>query len=264
MNFRIYISFVLVCFVYQPVEAQKSTKEQKEVTIKAMTYNTYSGRKQGIEKIAEVINKENPDVVSLQEIERNTKINPWDTPQKLSELTGMRYYYFAHALDIPTGGDYGNVILSRYPISEEKSMKLSVFKEGDYVRSFGYVKVTKEDKEFFFATTHLDHLYEDAARLKQIDEILACVAQLDKPVLLGGDLNSRPGSATMAAFRKYFTVDCLSDGAPWTVPVPNPTYSCDWLIFAPHSAFVVKAYNVCYWADKESDHFPVVATYAIK
>jgi hypothetical protein len=26
----------------------------------------------------------------------------------------------------------------------------------------------------------------------------------------------------------------------------------------------VKAYNVCYWADKESDHYPVVATYLIK
>ncbi len=56
-----------------------------------MTYNTYSGRKMGIDKIAEVIKKENPDIVSLQEIERNTKINPWDTPKKLSELTGMRY-----------------------------------------------------------------------------------------------------------------------------------------------------------------------------
>ncbi|MCS3024439.1 endonuclease/exonuclease/phosphatase family protein [Bacteroides xylanisolvens] len=74
----------------------------KEVTVKAMTYNTYSGRKQGIDKIAEVIKKENPDIVSLQEIERNTEINPWDTPKKLSELTGMKYYYFAHALDIPT------------------------------------------------------------------------------------------------------------------------------------------------------------------
>ena len=105
--------------------------------------------------------------------------------EKLSELTGMKYYYFAHALDIPTGGDYGNVILSKYPVSEEKSFKLSVLKEGDYVRSFGYVKVAKEGKEFYFATTHLDHKYEDAARLKQIDEILACVEQLDKPVILG-------------------------------------------------------------------------------
>ena len=261
MNFRICISLFLLCCLLQPSTAQKPVTKPKEVTVKAMTYNTYSGRKQGIDKIAEVIKKENPDIVSLQEIERNTEINPWDTPKKLSELTGMKYYYFAHALDIPTGGDYGNVILSKYPVSEEKSFKLSVLKEGDYVRSFGYVKVVKEGKEFYFATTHLDHKYEDAARLKQVDEILACVEHLDKPVILGGDLNSRRGSATMAAFQKYFTVNCLSDGAPWTVPVPSPAYACDWLIYAPNEAFTVKAYNVCYWADKESDHYPVVATY---
>lgn len=264
MNFRIYISLFLLCCLSQFVIAQKNTEEQKKVTVKAMTYNTYSGRKQGIDKIAEVIKKENPDVVSLQEIERNTEINPWDTPKKISELTGMKYYYFVHALDIPTGGDYGNVILSKYPISEEKCFKLSVLKDGDYVRSFGYVKVAKEGKEFYFAATHLDHKYEDAARLKQIDEILDCVEQLDKPVILGGDLNSRRGSVTMAAFQKYFTVNCLSDGAPWTVPVPKPTYGCDWLIYAPNSAFEVKEYKVCYWADKESDHYPVVATYLIK
>ena len=247
MNFRICISLFLLCCLLQPSTAQKPVTKPKEVTVKAMTYNTYSGRKQGLDKIAEVIKKENPDIVSLQEIERNTEINPWDTPKKLSELTGMKYYYFAHALDIPTGGDYGNVILSKYPVSEEKSFKLSVLKEGDYVRSFGYVKVVK-----------------DAARLKQVDEILACVEQLDKSVILGGDLNSRRGSATMAAFQKYFTVNCLSDGAPWTVPVSSPAYACDWLIYAPNEAFTVKAYNVCYWADKESDHYPVVATYLIK
>ena len=52
--------------------AQRDKNKQKEVTVKAMTYNTYSGRKQGIDKIAEVIKLEDPDIVSLQEIERNT------------------------------------------------------------------------------------------------------------------------------------------------------------------------------------------------
>ena len=256
--------FLMYCLLSLPLTAQNTKVKSEEVTVKAMTYNTYSGRKMGIDKIADVINKENPDIVSLQEIERNTKINPWDTPKKLSELTGMKYYYFVHALDIPSGGDYGNLILSKYPICEEKSFKLSALKKGDYIRSFGYVKVSKEGKEFYFATTHLDHKYEDAARLLQINEILSHVEQLDLPIILGGDLNSRRGSATMDAFQRYFTVNCLSDGAPWTVPAPHPTYACDWLIYAPNNAFVVKAYNVCYWADKESDHFPVTATYVIR
>ena len=156
------------------------------------------------------------------------------------------------------------MILSKYPISEEKSIKLNILRKDDYVRSFGYVKVTKEGKEFYFATAHLDHKYEDALRLKQVDEIVACVEPLELPIILAGDLNSRRGSATMATFQKYFTVNCLSDGAPWTAPAPRPTYACDWLIYAPNDAFIVKAYNVCYWANEESDHYPVVATYVIK
>ncbi len=87
---------------------------------------------------------------------------------------------------------------------------------------------------------------------------------VELPIILAGDLNSRRGSATMATFQKYFTVNCLSDGAPWTAPAPRPTYACDWLIYAPNDAFIVKAYNVCYWANEESDHYPVVATYVIK
>ena len=85
MNFRICISLFLLCCLLQPSTAQKPVTKPKEVTIKAMTYNTYSGRKQGIDKIAEVIKKENPDIVSLQEIERNTEINPWDTPKNTLE-----------------------------------------------------------------------------------------------------------------------------------------------------------------------------------
>lgn len=83
--------FLMYCLLSLPLTAQNTKVKSEEVTVKAMTYNTYSGRKMGIDKIADVINKENPDIVSLQEIERNTKINPWDTPEKLSELTGMKY-----------------------------------------------------------------------------------------------------------------------------------------------------------------------------
>lgn len=83
--------FLMYCLLSLPLTAQNTKVKSEEVTVKAMTYNTYSGRIMGIDKIADVINKENPDIVSLQEIERNTKINPWDTPKKLSELTGMKY-----------------------------------------------------------------------------------------------------------------------------------------------------------------------------
>ena len=59
--------FLMYCLLSLPLTAQSTKVQSEEVTIKAMTYNTYSGRKMGIDKIADVINKENPDIVSLQE-----------------------------------------------------------------------------------------------------------------------------------------------------------------------------------------------------
>ncbi len=56
----------MYCLLSLPLTAQNTKVKSEEVTVKAMTYNTYSGRKMGIDKIADVINKENPDIVSLQ------------------------------------------------------------------------------------------------------------------------------------------------------------------------------------------------------
>lgn len=55
----------MYCLLSLPLTAQNAKVKSEEVTVKTMTYNTYSGRKMGIDKIADVINKENPDIVSL-------------------------------------------------------------------------------------------------------------------------------------------------------------------------------------------------------
>jgi endonuclease/exonuclease/phosphatase family metal-dependent hydrolase len=247
-----------------PIASLVAQDNANEASVKVMTYNIFSARKMGIEAIADVIKKVNPDLASLQEVERHTNVNPMDFPKEIAVLTGMPYYYFIHALDIPSGGDYGNVILSKYPLEDMQTFKLGTVEPKDYVRSFGYARISKSGKEFYFAATHLDHKKDDATRLKQVEEILGIVRKLDKPVILGGDLNSRRGSATIPALEMFFTVDCLSDSCPWTVPTPTPTYACDWLLYAPKDAFRAKDYSVCYWADKESDHFPVVAIFGIK
>ncbi|WP_286882778.1 endonuclease/exonuclease/phosphatase family protein [Sphingobacterium sp. UBA5980] len=257
--------FVLITALLLSVNANgvSAQKLNRKVEIKTMTYNIYSARKMGIEAIASVIKKVDPDVVSLQEVERNTAINPMDFPKEIAALTGMQYYYFAHALTLKKG-DYGNVILSKYPLLETKSIHLGVANDGDDIRSFGYALLEKEGKQFYFATTHLGYKKDDATRLKQIDEILAEIKNLKKPIILGADLNSRPNSQTMPALQKWFSLPCQTPNCEWTVPTPKPTYTCDWLIYAPQQAFEVKDYAVQFWADKESDHFPVVGTFNIK
>ncbi|WP_352423729.1 endonuclease/exonuclease/phosphatase family protein [Proteiniphilum sp.] len=237
--------------------------DENEDTIKAVTYNIYSTRNSSIGKIAEVIRDINPDLVSLQEIERFTDINPSDVPATLSELTGMKYHYFIHALDIESGGDYGNAILSKYPILDAATYKLYGVEETDYVRSFGYIKVQKGSKEFYFAATHLDHKGNDASRMKMVHEILGIVKELDAPVILGGDMNAQPTQKPMTTLHGWFNMPCFPDMRP-TVPAPGPAETTiDYVLYGPDKAFQLKEYKVYYDAEGASDHFPVVATFTI-
>src|SRR6201988_5473845 len=88
-------------------------------TIRVMTYNIHVGvgmdKKLDLERIADVINKEHPDLVGVQEVDRGVKRTEGkDEIAELAAMTRMQYA-FAHNLYYQ-GGQYGVAILSRTPI----------------------------------------------------------------------------------------------------------------------------------------------------
>ena len=90
--------------------------------MRIVSFNTqhcfdYIERKIDFEKFAKTIQRLNADVIGLNEM-RGAGKDPDYTDQVkiLSDLTGMKYYYFAPALEITNKGPYGNGILSRIPI----------------------------------------------------------------------------------------------------------------------------------------------------
>jgi len=81
-----------------------------------MTYNIHVGvgmdKKLDLQRIADVINHEKPDLVGLQEVDRGVKRSEGkDEIAELAQMTRMDYA-FAHNLDYQ-GGQYGVAILSR-------------------------------------------------------------------------------------------------------------------------------------------------------
>lgn len=246
------------------IAAALSCSVPEEVTLRVMTYNIYSNRNAGIEETARVISQAAPDIVALQEVERFTGINPGDVPARLAELTGMPYYYFIHALDIRRGGDYGNAILSRYPLTDTASYKLYGVGEKDYVRSLGYARVEKEGRSFYFAATHLDHKDDDASRLRMVSDIVVRLGELDAPVMLAGDFNARPDSRTLAALDESFELYGAS-GWQATVPVPldETAKTIDYIVGMPHGAFGAQSYSAYYEAGEVSDHYPVVGDFIL-
>src|SRR4029453_2287313 len=88
-------------------------------SIRIMTYNIHVGvgmdKKLDLQRIADVINKEKPDLVGLQEVDRGVeRTQRIDEIVELAKLTKMDYA-FAFNLKYQ-GGQYGVAILSRYRI----------------------------------------------------------------------------------------------------------------------------------------------------
>ncbi len=262
------ITLSIIGFLLVSCSKNETKVEEQPVTgvsVKTMTYNIYSAQKKGIEAIAEVIKKNDPELVGLQEVEVNSINMNFDTGKRLSELTGMPYYYFVKARDL-VQGEYGNLILSKFPLKETKTYLLDVLtsEANAYIRALGTVKVTKENKDFYFAVTHLDHLADNANRLHQIDLIHQYTKDLTLPIILSADLNAKPTEEGYKVLTKWFTPGCLNGYCGFTAGTPKPDGTIDYLMYTPTDAIIAETYDVDYSSYSQSDHFPVTANFLIK
>ncbi len=95
--------------------------------MKIMSFNTqhclnYISREIDFPLMADTIKALGADLVGLNEM-RSEGPDPEYTPQteKLSELTGMKHYYFARAIN-DNRGPYGNALLSKIPILSAETL----------------------------------------------------------------------------------------------------------------------------------------------
>ena len=170
--------------------------------IRLMSYNILHGS--GVDKIvditraADVIKKERPDYVGLQEVDCGvTRSGGIDEPAELARLTGIAHHTFASAFPYK-GGEYGRAMLSR-----EKPLKV------DKIRLDGKspgVLLLCEFKDFWFGTMHLDLAMNN--RLRQVEIVRAAVRERSKvkPVFLTGDWNAMPRSVTLQKLREFMTI----------------------------------------------------------
>jgi len=251
--------------------AASKNPQDNGTTVTVMTYNIYGARRGGLsvadlQAIADVIKRADPDIVALQEVDKNTNRNAanGDIAKKLGELTGMGHF-FAKAMD-HDGGEYGDAVLSKLPIKEKKGYHLGVVPElGGEPRSVARILVEKDGKAFYFVSTHFDHLRDDRNRVKQANDFVALAKTFSKPVIVGADFNARPDSGPMDILRTHFANGCPDGNCDqFTFSTDNPRTTIDYLIYAPHNAFSVRRYGAYTSADKESDHFPVLATFRLE
>lgn len=210
--------------------SKAAAKGPQRITV--VSYNIHHGEgidgRLDLERIAAVIRATDADLVSLQEVDQNvSRSENVDQPQAFAKLLKM-HVAFGGNIDLQ-GGQYGNAVLSRFPIVANKNYLLPNTGGGE---QRGVLEVDVElpqGGQLKFLATHLDHRPEPAQRLDSATFINETFAIKTKyPVCLAGDLNAVPDSTVLDAFRKYWTLPAGQDGL--TIPVGTPNRKIDYIL----------------------------------
>jgi endonuclease/exonuclease/phosphatase family metal-dependent hydrolase len=235
-------------------------------TVRVMTYNIHVGvgmdKKLDLLRIAGVINQQRPDLVGLQEVDRNVRrTENKDQIAALSTLTGMEFA-FAPNLDYQ-GGKYGVAILSRFPIKESVHRMFENRRETER-RGMLSTQIELDGRTINFVTSHLDYQYEDG-RLFETEQLLKFLAGTKGPLIVVADLNDVPEGSAYKLMRTVFAdvwITSRAEGDGFSYPADSPLKRIDHIFYRSGDGIrAKKAWTVTTLA---SDHLPVVAELEIR
>ena len=196
--------------------------------LKLMSYNVRNTKGmdgiRNLQRVANVIINEAPDVVAVQELDSmTTRSNQQYVLGELAERTQMHATY-APAISFQ-GGKYGIGILSKETPLNIRTYPLPGREEARML-------LVAEFENYFFACTHLSLTEED--RLASLDIIKSSVVKSNKPYFLAGDLNDQPDSKFIQALQEDFQV--LTHIKKPTFPAPEPTETIDYIAAWKHGS----------------------------
>ncbi|HEV8589863.1 MAG TPA: endonuclease/exonuclease/phosphatase family protein [Pyrinomonadaceae bacterium] len=230
-------------------------------TIRVMTYNIHVGvgmdKKLDLQRIAGVINRQHPDLVGLQEVDRGVeRTQRIDEIAELAKLTKMDYA-FAFNLKYQ-GGQYGVAILSKLPIMATEHRLYQNTREAER-RGFIRAEVRIDGRIVNFVTTHLDYQYEDG-RVFEAQQLLRAMADVKGPLIVVGDFNDVPtGGAYKSVtdqFEDAWTTNRAADQG-FSYPSDKPAKRIDYIFTRRTDG--IKAKRAWVINTLASDHLPVVA-----
>jgi endonuclease/exonuclease/phosphatase family metal-dependent hydrolase len=192
---------------------------------RVMTYNIHQGFNAGqvpsLDLLVDVISRESPDVLLLQEVVRGWMIDEQhDALSVLAERLGMPYVFGPNIGDL-----YGNAILSRFPMTDVKRVHFAVQPSVKH-QPRGAVGVQIGD--VLIVTTHLDEVADSSAiRQEQVRTILR---EWDgaQVAIIAGDMNAQPGDLEMGLFSEAGYGDLAEPAGP-TTTMDDPQKRIDYI-----------------------------------
>ena len=208
--------------------------------------------------IANVIREYQPDVVGLNEVrDWGAWEDYFEETKMVAEMLGYPYYYFAKAIDFYGCGQYGNAIISKYPMKFAWTVPIPdpAIKTGKDYETRCVLKAQFEIPARFDVL--ISHFGLNASeKLNAVSTVRQLLGDSEVPTVFMGDLNMRPGDAKLAPLYEVMqdTGELLAPGSmSW--PSNEPRAKIDY-VFATKE-FSVRAAEIPVIV--ASDHCPYVA-----
>jgi endonuclease/exonuclease/phosphatase family metal-dependent hydrolase len=241
------------------------------VRIRILTWNIHKcigglDRRYDPERIRETIAHYQPDLAMLQEVDNEVKRSNKDRQvDLLGDLLGMRHRSYFPNVRIRRGGEYGNAILSRFPLTETQNIDLSLrYKKKRSVLHARYRVRLNGHRGKHTRTLHVYNMHlglSGAERKVQLKKFLESHPfnglHHETPIVVGGDFNDvwgtlGPKLLEPAGFRGITR-------ALRTFPAYAPVRALD-SVYVRGQLNIVKVFRAkVAVAKRASDHLPLVA-----
>lgn len=200
----------------------------------ALTLNIHAGRtKAGVldlERVAAELRAWDADVVLLQEVDQARERSGLVAQARwLGDRLGADWAYGPTRRLRP--GTTGNAVLSQFPVVDARPRTLPR-QPGLFRRGLLQVTLDVDGREVDVMSTHLDHV-SSAARRAQAAAVGGVVRRSDRPVLLGGDLNTEPGLPPLDTLARAGLSDpwpVIGHDSGLTVPAGDPQRRIDYVL----------------------------------
>lgn len=239
--------------------------------VRVLSYNIHHGEgtdgRIDLGRLADVILATRADIVALQEVDRGAaRTAGVDQAAELARLTGLGME-FGQTIPLQ-GGQYGNAVLSRWPIRQATNRALPNPAGGEARAVLAVETVAPNGESITVLATHFHHTEDEANRVASAEALLALFpaeagpGPRDAPMLLVGDLNATPDSRPLALLLASWFVAGAADLAP-TGPAAEPRRKIDYVLYRPSGRWRVIESRVVA-EPVASDHRPVLAVLELR
>jgi endonuclease/exonuclease/phosphatase family metal-dependent hydrolase len=232
------------------------------IQIRVLTFNIHHGKgldaQVDLERISRVIRTAKADIIGLNEVDRQFSKRSGFVDQAgwLANDLNMDHV-FGPAVTIEEQGNrqYGNCILSRFPIAKSQNHPFDFLPRVVEDRALLEAEIDISGKHLSIFAAHLS--FAPFLHRKQTEFILKTAAADGKTSIVMGDWNMRPNSRSWRRVTKHLKDTNHGQKGNLTYPSKNPKIKLDY-IFVSKEMKVVSA-EACQYNKSASDHLPFLA-----